>query len=469
MIEQDRAAAIQERDQLKHLLLEKKRNEAMWRSRTDIESTEQLLEQRSRAQLLRSSQEDVEAQIQVREDVFRSLQKGLFAQSQRAAGLERDIAAVNEDISAQDSRNNAKSETIGEIEQKCEDLCRQLKYLKDSELGNFVPSKDFQGTESMNSMKYLQVTSVQLEKELLKQRKAQVRLDVRCRALQKYMELILKINEDLTQMLMQKAHAQAEILEIADGFSSRHKGNMRGGAHFSSASPERVIPTYDEILHVIKEEHAGSSPNLRSTARVSARSRSRSPNKQKRATTPSRAISVERDSVTEIDSVTSSIQSSDSRRPRRKTASPRKGSLAKSTKLMYNVQRSHREHDLSGRIPVDRNRVHHPTSAVSYGARTAPRGIKQKVAYAVRNRSTEASYLKPTVTALYSQHHSLWDEQHPTRVDGVLLQRNSFIPSSSHPHKIELNLIAKESKTNKAVKELNATIASRVKSVYKQM
>lgn len=518
MIEQDRAAAVEERDQLKHVLLERKRNEAMWRSRIDIESTEQLLEQRARGQLLRSAQDDTEAQIQVREDIFRSLQKGLFAQTQREEGLEREIVSIREGICSLEVSDGAKMESIRTAELKCEELAYQIKMLKDSALGNFASttitngssgssseSQQFQGTESMNSMKYLQVTAVQLEKQLLKERKAQVRLDVRCRALQKYMELILKINEDLTQMLMQKARAQAEILDIAEGFSSRQRSNMLksggGGAgqHYT-ASPERVIPTYDEILHVIREEKAQSRSRSRSPSRQKlsagrAQSRSQSPSSTKlglkRATSLDRVFET---TAADGDYSLSGSSNSSSVVPRGKADKGRgrgggsngdKKKAQSSSKLLYNVQNAHIAHDISGRVPVDRNRVSHSTlksnsRVVAYSARASRGGggsqqaTRQKVSYPVHNSHPHhhqpASYLKPTVTTLYSQHRSVWeDPDHPQdRSGAVLTQPNCFIPSSLHPSKIELNSIAQESKVNKAVRELNATIASRVKSVYKQ-
>jgi len=463
-IEQDRAAAVQERDQLKHLVLEKKRNEAMWRSKTDIESTEKLLEERSRGQLLRSAHEDVEAQINVREDVFRSLQKGMFAQTQRAAGLEREISTIVEANNAQERGNDSKMNAIGDVERKCEEYCRQIKYLKDSARGEFVSSSEFQGTEVMNDMKYLQVTAVELEKELLKQRKAQVRVDVRVRSLQKYMELILQINDDLTQMLTQKAHNEAQILDIADGFASKQRSTLKSGRHFS-ASPERVIPTYDEILHVIREESKGGSSPKHSSRSPTKAMRSRSPSRQKKVM---RTVSHERESVTDSDcSAASSIVSETAGGTMKSSGSLRKASGAKGSKLLYNVERSHRAHNNSGRIPVDRNRAHHPKSVVNYGVKVSARATRQKISYAARNPGNDASYLKPTVTALYSQHRSVWEDSSESVPDGdVLLQRNSFIPSSLHPRKVELNSVAMESKTNKAVKELNATIASRYVCVY---
>lgn len=477
-IEHERATAIHERDNLRHLVIESQRNEAMWRSRSEVEVTEALLEFRTKTHSLRNIQQDVDTKLKMQEDIQRSLQEGINTQRQRILALENEaLVGKNAKFNSEQHIENLKKQ-VQEVSNSNELKAQEIRRLKESRMIDNFDESNLDSAESSSPIKYLHVTVKQLERELLRVNNANIRMDIKCKALHKYMELILKINEDLTNMILHKSHSQAHILELADKYS-RNRVRNRDGSETTTLdpgllSPDR-IPSYAEIMNVVKDISVGSpSPSrgagYRSHSPSRTRSRSSSPFKRrdesrnndtlnsmktkiKKKKSGNRCYARSSSGVDELsmDDLLSTMSEYDpharalySRNPQVKNKGKNSSTNSKCVRFASSGG------DKPGRTDFfskSMDRIYQPTQALSKAA-------MKSIAATNHVPSDYVSYMLPTTSSFHSEYRGRGDSPDPHDL------HTSFIPSGQ-PKKIEANIVAKVSKSTRAVKEINAAIASK--------
>ena len=199
-IEQERFIALRERDELRQRLSERRRSQAMWRSRSEIEATEGFLTVKAANEKLKYEYGDLDAKIAAQENIHQSIERGKTAQRAMIATLqdeiahnkakvytlERQISLLNADLSSVESRSHQVEHVAS---RSPEQHLKQHKHLM------------------------RQVTS--LEDDIDKVNRSKTKILSKVSSLHKYMDLIIKINAELCETLISREKAKAEVLRLS--------------------------------------------------------------------------------------------------------------------------------------------------------------------------------------------------------------------------------------------------------------
>lgn len=396
---------------MRHKLSELRRNQALWRSKSEIEATENFLTVRVANDKLKFDYGDIEAKLVTQENKNNAIERHRIALKSMEATLRDDVSNNDARIGILEHQNSVLRAELYAIESRSNQMTR---------VAIRSPEKHRHHIDSVTK-------SVQsLEHEIEKIRNAKIRTSTKTIALQNYMDLIIKINGDLSDTLISREQIKAEIMRLSS----------------------RILPP----RYSWPKEVRSPSPHR-------SRSASRSRNNAEVATAVVKAAidSAAAMNNTLLNHSTASRQSRRSSAPslgRSKSAS----SLNRSRTSCASLQSVARQ------------------GAVTYATRFAAAATAAATAARVHNTpspvkarsSQDHSHCGPLYNGLTGTWVSSVTEDGPgsnidgpTHADRQSEARASFIPAGNHSQDREFNVVASVSKAARAAKELNATIASK--------
>jgi hypothetical protein len=400
-IEQERILAIKDRDEMRHKLSELRRNQALWRSKSEIEATDNFLTVRTANERLKFDYGDVQAKLATQESKLNSIERHRIALKSMQATLQDDVSSNDARIGILEHQNSVLRAELYAIESRTNQLTR---------VAIRSPEKNRKHMEGVSK-------SVQsLEHEIEKIRNARIRTTSKTTALQNYMDLIIKINGDLSDTLISREQIKAEIMRLSS----------------------RILPPHYTWPKEVQ------SPNSR-------RSRSASRTRSSGDATTSAVMQATIDSALALNNQLLN-HSAISRQSRRSSSS----TLGRS-KSASSLNRS--------RTSTASTKSIARQGAVTYATRFAAAATAAATAARVHNTPSPVKS-RPAAT-LYNGLTGTWSSESgpgsnidgPTHGDRQLESRASFIPSGNQ--NVEFNVIASVSKAARAAKDLNATIASK--------
>lgn len=498
-IEHERSEAVKERDELKTALSDQRRKFANDRSKFEMETTEVLLHQKAINDRIRHERSDLEAKVLAEEEISRSIDRGVKAEHALIAAIRDECDVHDRQIETLDKQIALQREELAVINKRI----RQTNIVTESH----SPKKNRGQYKRLNEL----IES--LEAQIAKVNNSAARSATKFSSLQRYVDLIVKINGELVDTLVTREQTRARILRLSGQMTPRY------------AWPKEV--PYTEILGIMNDAAlATASGEVQNSALKASEEaiktviRAISPSKSRHAATVRRSVldpaedgTANRDDEVEdwlarlkqqrrglnrdVNKSTTSLGSANERhvsvfnakkyRPITSvgygvtfnTAAPGGGRRTKkgkkSSKKMTRSQDdsefntsaalagNQSFHSVGSGITTTKRRNHTREtviarqSAISNATRFAAAATAAATTSAVHHTPAHAGRRSPsrersplTAAALYTPIHG----------DNVQSEnRASFIPSGGNS--AEFNVVASVSKANRAVKQLNATVASR--------
>lgn len=198
-IEHERIHAYKERDELRQMIIEKRRNQALYRSKNEIESTETFLHLRSNNEKLKYEITDLDRNIFNHDNKIISLEKQLSSQHALCFEYQEDIKNNNTLIYSIEYKNKLLQDNLNKINS------RLLKINHDTIES---PKKYL----SKNEVIQEEINKLQDEINIIKLKNNHVQN--KTKNLENYSDLIIKINNDLCDTLMEREKVVAEIIKL---------------------------------------------------------------------------------------------------------------------------------------------------------------------------------------------------------------------------------------------------------------
>ena len=399
-VEQERLQAMNERDDLRQKLSEIRRNQALWRSKAEIEATENFLTICTANDRLKYEYGDVEAKLTTQESKYNAIERHRIALRSLQGTLQDDVSQNDAKISTIEHQNSILRAELHTIESRINNLHHVV-----------IRSPETHRKHSQSVIKSVE----SLENEIEKIKLAKMRTLTKTASLQTYMDLIIKINGDLSDTLISREQIKAEIMRLS---------NRMGPPHY----------TWPKEIRSPSIERRKKTNNDKAAAVVQAAVES--------------AAALNRDFLNH--STTFSKQSRSSRSNsinRSRTSVASKKSIARQGAVTYATRFA-----AAATAAATATRLHNTPSPVKARPHTTTNS----------NHSFNNTYNNHT------NNHDIHDNTYNTTItsgiDGAThadRQENHacFIPSGKQGR--EFNVVASVSKASRAAKELNATIASK--------
>jgi hypothetical protein len=228
IVEQERADAFKERDDLQSQMLKQSQAQNFGRNQSEMQHSESFLKIESAREQLEASRRDLELKILTFQELIASTQRsnsndrGIFLTLQADISNMRDtlhsLKGTNRGLEGELTNSNKRNSRIDfHKDQSSGERCKQSGYLENS-ISN--------ATE-----------------HIAKGNKANCLSKIRCDDLQRYMELILKINGDLSRRIADTVSARAHMRNITERLIPPHY-----------AWPKEL--SYDCIQNIVSEAAA---------------------------------------------------------------------------------------------------------------------------------------------------------------------------------------------------------------------
>lgn len=411
-IEQERILAVRERDEMRHRLSELRRNQALWRSKSEIEATENFLTVRTANERLKFDFGDVEARLTAQESKYNAIERHRIALKSMQATLQDDVSNNDAKIGIMEHQNSVLRAELYAIESRSNQMTR---------VAIRSPEKHRKHLDGVNK------STQSLEHEIEKIRNAKIRTMTKTKALQNYMDLIIKINGDLSDTLISREQIKAEIMRLSSRILPPH---YTWPKEVRSPSPRRSR----SASRTRTNEHTG--------AVVQA------------AIDSAAALNAQLLNHNTSFNTTAHNTSGVSRQSRRSSFSA--GARSKSASSMNRSRTSSASTKSIAR-----------QGAVTYATRFAAAAAAAATAARVHNTPSPVKTSRsPGATVLYDGLRGTWVSTEasggidgPTHADRQPESKACFIPAGNQTN--EFNVVASVSKASRAAKELNATIASK--------
>mmetsp|Transcript_12628 Transcript_12628/g.17348 ORF Transcript_12628/g.17348 Transcript_12628/m.17348 type:complete len:578 (+) Transcript_12628:45-1778(+) len=454
-VEVDRLNAIKERDDLRKALMEKQRFQSMIRGKLKIDNTEYLLNMRSSNDRLQRENDALKTSVEAQEDIQRSMQRGLIAQRTLQSNLQDDIMQMQSTIQRVQKQNATLKIELDAVNSR----------------HRSTQNVSISSPERYNRQYRLLLETVDsLQSDILTARTEKAHQDNKAASLQAYIELMLKINGDLLDTIIQREKSKAKVIRMAENFVPPPRYSW-----------PKEIPSV-RILDVIADAAAAKAT---AAAENAARETSTSAvHSLVRSLSPGRRFKYDAHSDT-MDLMAGSY-SNDSRQ-RGSSQSRSMGATSNGdsfhTTLMNNYfkMKNSRSEDAS----VDKDKkawvshedgdgeMRRSRSGSNSGTRMTARrrsrsvdrgiAVNDSIASATRMAAAaEAAAL--TASMVMSRSPSPNIRRHPLEsVSTGESSKLAFIPANSGS---EFNIVANVSKASRAAQQLNASLASKVKSIH---
>jgi hypothetical protein len=435
-----RAQALTTAHNLRNELSENRRSSTLDRSKVEIEATDLLLQEKGNREMVSAEHNEVRTRVaHAHEDSLR-LQRLEAEKAAAVAGLEDEVTAAK-------ARNIAQEEAIhslGEQTRRAEKRVRALQDRLNTE-GSKSEVKRSKATQETSS----------LQQRIVRAGKSSMRTAMRCTALEKYMSIILQINGDLCSTIATTEESRAKIARISAKYMPpRYAWPVR-----PYTAEFRELGATDEGYADFVSSPRGSPRKSPKQAQAGSGSGSGSPDKS-HSYTPSPKKRVN--------------SSARSRSPRRETSDPPMSPSEFARQMMS----ANAELDEEALAMAIRSMKSVPETS---GASTARKAVAR---YSSRKRTQrgrgETGYIPNAATfsqrmrtgqnatarlAKYTMGAAIRDSpEKDHHYSSHSPEKPVWMPSSTTPGRSQ-NVVAAVSRASRAAGYLNATIASKVRSL----
>ena len=424
-------AAIIERDQLKDAISEARRRLSLTRSKSEIEATEYLLETRSSNESLINVQADLRSRVEREKALSLSLQRGIEAQREKQVEIHLDIRHIETSTHAIVQRLEIFQRDLKMYEDRCKQLEKRISIIPDY---------------FRKPQKKLESRLESLESEIVSQKRASSLSSSKIQALQEYLQLILHINGDLCTTVAAREDAREKINTLSKRYVSGRHGFDVGNSASSSRqnNMEKLIAANTSLLASFSSQR--SSKISSNATPISAYLKNISfllPNK-------SALKKNVKKSVTDFTHVTESL---------------------KNVKKKSSQQQSKRRSKITRGSTSSKESTTSSVVSAGESTRREERAVsvynKSLMESASRQAATAAAAAAAAVAQVAVANLAYASPKNRSSSPSPLVRR-AFIPSSNTTKSgqgNEFNIIASVSKAAKAATRLNATLASKVKSL----
>ncbi len=246
-IEHERIAATREVEELRRKLAENKRNEALQKSRAEIQTTDEVLWIRESSEKLLVETTDIQAKISRVTEYSQSVHRDIATQRTRLSELTEEVARGHTEAQSLEYRISQLTEDLQQSIERCNQLESRILAIPGDR------SKIIDAELRMNSV----------QTKISKERNAALRASVRISALQKYFDIILQINADLTESIKSREESSNRIFRIVENqtgkFYGSHVSNqqesLRRSSTRESAAINRISQEAVRRIHVTKQSN----------------------------------------------------------------------------------------------------------------------------------------------------------------------------------------------------------------------
>lgn len=492
-IEWERSQAVKERDELKATLSDNRRRASNERSKFEMEVTEDLLRQKAANDRLRHDRADLESKVTSEEEISRNIDRGIRAEQTLMAALKDDCDSNDRQIESLEKQIALQREELAVITKRT----KQVNIVTESH----SPKKN------KGQYKRLYELIESLETQINKVNNSAARSSNKFASLQRYVETIVKINGELVDTLISREQTRARVLRLSGQLTPRYAwpkevpyteilGLVNDAAVATATgivqnsalkASEEAIKTVISAISPVKHGYGHRSSSASAAARGRSvldpeesfnrdadvedwltklkQRKSRAAhdylNKSTTSTASDRNVSVfNAERYRPISSVGYGIKLTKQRKPKsKKGKKSRAADAANSSGLL-----SSQSFLSAGPGLTTTKRRNHTKetaiarqSAISNATRFAAAATAAATTSAVHNTPSHRDRRSPSRERSPLTHAALMN---PIHGDGVQSEnRASFIPTGGNSN--EFNVVASVSKANRAVKQLNATVASR--------
>lgn len=224
-IEHERSEAVQERDLLKTALSDQRRKFANDRSKFEMETTEMLLHQKAINDRIRHERADLEAKVLAEEEISRSVDRGMKAEHALIAALKEECGVHDRQMETLEQQIQLQREELSVIKGR-------IKHVN-------IVTESHSPKKNKGQYRRLNELIESLETQIAKVNNSAARSATKFASLQKYVDLIVKINGELVETLVTREQTRARILRLSGQMAPRY------------AWPKEV--PYTEILGIVND------------------------------------------------------------------------------------------------------------------------------------------------------------------------------------------------------------------------
>lgn len=437
-MEEERYQATQIRDDLKARLALERRNQAVERSKKEYDTAESLLDLRSQVEARKRERDDVAARLRTSEEVSESISRKISAQQGLIGSLQEDVDRNRARVLAAEKAKLSLSKDLRALRFRTEEL-------------DIVNASSPQKAASQRDRVQLSIAA--LESKVTKLRRRGVRSSAHIASLGAYADLLVRINGDLVDTLHTREMVKRDFVKAARALSPPPR----------YAWPKEVsVGNLTELLQNAVEAQAqavADSATLQATETAMQ--------------SIVQALSPQRTS--------SGVHSS-----AKKAASPSTSSAARKRMTFTDLEEAPAAHTAEEVLlsdsssdedyaPPRRCRKKRaaapkvPPKAVSRRQGVLSKVLARQSAVTNATRLAAAATAASTTLRVNAAPRNTNSNRRPASAPaaaGEASSRVNFIPTSSGVAP-EFNIIASVSKASRATSQLNATIASRVKSLQR--
>lgn len=223
-IEFERIAAASEVEDLKRRLSESRRNESLHRSRSEIRTTDEVLMVREHCERLLQETGELQALLSRATETGEGVHREIAFHRTRISELNEETSRNHIEVQSLEYRISQLQEDAHLSVSRAEEIEQKLLSLKSSH------------TVQINNEHRMS----QLHNKMNREKSSSLRSSARISALQRYMEIILQVNGDLTEALKNKEISSSRIFRIVESHT-KHMAS-RDSIHTKSTANLLHVP-----------------------------------------------------------------------------------------------------------------------------------------------------------------------------------------------------------------------------------
>jgi hypothetical protein len=197
VIEKERASAIRVREELRQELSESKRGQELARNKHELRANDHYLSLKSSTEELMIGHSRLQSSMNEKTDQLSRIQHQLLNQQAKHSLLESDRKKYKVDLTTA-------NEKLSTLHSELINSCHRVETLE----------KRFQGDQS-GELKSLSRQMEALVDRIERDHIAQIKADTRLAAMEKYLEIILKVNGDLCEALTSQTETENRLAKMA--------------------------------------------------------------------------------------------------------------------------------------------------------------------------------------------------------------------------------------------------------------
>eukprot|EP01033_Poteriospumella_lacustris_P007792 gene7792-5605_t len=450
VLEAERFEALREKEELRNRILDAKRNLSLQRHRHELDATEKELQVKAHNDRLQRECEEVRMTLIAKEEIYDSMQRKLQAQQHLHQSLQEDLHRCEQKWITMEKTSTLLRRELKDITSRASNVEHVM-----------IASPEVHRSKTGRMEETIDTLHRQIDKVNVGKMKAQSRLA----ALRSYVEMILKINGELCETLLARESAKREVMRLTRALTPPRY-----------TWPKEV--PYHDILHAVNEtakwtaeaaveraalkatetaltdQYQQSLHDLLAADRANTKKRAKKTKKLvKNAATKTKRKTARRGKGS---SSTGSVTSSDA------GGGPEATTTNALNRFLSDVRRKKSLQTVIARQAA----ITHATRLAA-AASAATNAVKVTAAMP----PSTATATDPVTSLHRNTTASLYNRKTPhgaaasSSSSTMATNKVAFVPSSTTGSN-EFNIVASVSRASRATKELNASVASRVKSLH---